>query len=223
MPPLIHDIRSARRDLPLFEDLHRRTAQVAEPRVREVLCNVTSGEATDLLHKQLRGLQQFITEGHLGPDAPADDALLVALKGFVAEDVIRSLDDDAALGKQLAREFAVGLWGVLLRQMTRNASGSAVHREDLEISTDADAGARWEELDKALKPFGLQRKDAGEILRSVLTQLRDEAAGEQIGLPMGLSIDKAMLTRLLNGEPEPRQKRGVFDTLHDVIWGTGRS
>ncbi|WP_457332354.1 hypothetical protein [Rhizobacter sp. P5_C2] len=213
--------------MPLYDDLHRRTALVAEHRVQEALCKVTSSEATQLLHKQLRGLQEFIAgePAELRPDRRADDPLLASLRGFVADDVTRSVGDDAALAKDLSREFAVGLWDVLLRQMTRSASGgSAVHRTDLELSGEGDAGSKWEELDKALTPYGLRRDDAGAILRAVLTQLHDAAKGEQIGLPLGLAIDKAMLTRLLRGEPEPpAQKRGVFEILHDVITGSGRS
>lgn len=225
MPPLIHDVRAARKDLPLYDALHRRTAQVALPHVQQAFLKVTSGEATDLLHKQLLGLQQFVTE-EVRPEASADDQLLGALRGYVEDDLSRHGGDDAALVKDLSHEFAVGLWDVLLRQMARNAAGgSTVHRTDLEISAEGDAaGNKWDELDRALKPYALQRQDASDILRAVLTQLRDEATGEQIGLPLGMTIDKAMLIRLLNGEPEPPpHKRGVFETLHDVIWGSGHS
>jgi len=207
MQPLIHDVRAARKDLPLYDDLYRRTAQVAEPLVHEALCKVTSGAATELLHTQLRGLQKFVSEDQLRPESPSDEELLNALKGFVADDVARGLDDDKELGEELAREFAIGLWDVLLRQMRRNAKGAAVQREDLEISASGDTGAKWEELDMTLEPFGLQRTDADKILRAVLAQLSDATQGDQIKLPLGLCIDKAMLAR--RAQPEPRQKLGA--------------
>jgi hypothetical protein len=207
MQPLIHDVRAARKDLPLYDDLYRRTAQIAEPVVQEALRTVTSGAATELLHTQLRGLQKFVSEDQLGPESPSDEELLNALKGFVADDVARGLDEDKELGEELAREFAIGLWDVLLRHMRRNAKGDAVQREDLEISASGDTGAKWEEIDMTLEPFGLQRTDADKILRAVLAQLSDATQGDLIKLPLGLCIDKALLAR--RAQPGPSQKPGA--------------
>lgn len=213
--PAVHDLRSVQRDRPLYEDLYRRTAQVAEPAIGEALQRVTAGEASQLLTKQLDGLRRFVLDLPAGSNA-LDPDLGAALSAFAAADLGRD-DGVLELRHGLAEEFAVGFWDWMLQRMRSHAPkpGKKVARSDLRVARQGeDESDKWAELDKLLVPFALHRPEAAMILEKVLTQLLEANNDNVVRLPMGLSIDKAMLRRVLATEEEPAAPdQGVVDFL----------
>jgi len=215
--PTVHDLRSVQRDRPLYDDLYRRTAQVAEPAIGEALEKVTAGEASQLLARQLEGLRSFVLDLP-GEVRASDPDLIAALESFAGAELRRD-DDVLNLRHSLSEEFAVGFWDWMLQRMRVHAPepGKRVARADLRVPGQGEEDPdKWAELDKLLVPFGLDRADAAMILERVLTQLLETDNDEVVRLPLGLSIDKAMLRRVLANQAEPAS---VDEGLIDFLFG----
>jgi hypothetical protein len=221
MPP-VHDLRSARADRPLYEDLYRRTAEVAEPVIEEAVTRVTAESVDQLLAQELDGLQSFLVghslEGELMSDAEVGAGLREFLKAGLERD-----RDVAATTHRIAEEFSLVFWDYLLKRMADGAPTSprSVRRSELSLAVDGETADQWKELDDLLVPFALSRSDAASIFVTVLRQLSDAAHADVIRLPLGLEIDRAMLERALANQPEPGQ--GVTGVVRDLFDGLSRA
>jgi len=215
--PRIHDMKAIRADRPLYEDLYRRTAAVAAPAIRAAMERVTAGEAARLFEAQVTGLQQYLLEGRA---AAGSQGIGAEFGRFLQADLAAGAGDDA-LCRELSDEFARALWDSLLMQMAAHSERGAVRRPDLlpAAAPDANAdGGRWSGVFQNLEPYSLSEGDVARIVREVLAQLAQEAnVAERIRLPLGLSVDRAMLVRLLDGEPEPDKPKGIMEMLRELV------
>lgn len=195
--------KAAMEDRPLYQRLFDLTALHAQAAIRDAMARVTSEEATKEFVSQLEELQAFLLEqpGRQG-DGTARQIVAEGLAPLLRETLADDPDSEA-LCRDLSQEFARVLWGGLLRQMRLGSStrdGRVERRDILPEADGADDG--WKDVYLAVEQYGLTQAEVLAVLKGVLSELAAGEPGDRIKLPLGLHIDKAMLTRTLEGQPE---------------------
>jgi hypothetical protein len=210
MPPT-HDLRAALQDRPLYEDLYRRTVAVAESMLGDRLRQYTAGEGAATLMAELRELRDFLLESRPAPAGAGDEeSLLAGLRAGIEQEFRKGgVGDDTALRHELTQEFARALWSALLQQMRLSAADGQVSRAGIVVSK-AKEDQSWMDLYQVGLPYQLGPSELDAIVRDVLRQLRDEARGTTIRLPLGLQLEVAMLDRALDKRDEPAEPQQGF-------------
>lgn len=208
--------KAAREDRVVYDRLFSLTTVAAQPLIRAAMEETTSEEATKELAGQLGELRAFLLDH---PPSPIEGNLAASLAGFGPElrESLAQGPDSEELYRDLTREFSTVLWGALLRQMRlgTQAKGS-VARRDLLPAEDA-SDERWQDVYLAVDQYGLGQQQVVSVLKKVFGQLASEESGDRIRLPLGLSVDKAMLVRALERQPEPPEPNDLMRLLRAAV------
>jgi hypothetical protein len=180
------------------------------------LATRTASEAESLVSGQLKGLRDFLVDSPVPGAARGDLAL--GFRHFLEQDLVASHDGDV-LGRQLSQEFASSLWRALLREMAMKSSdGKAVARGDLLPLTDDDSNTRWQEVFQSVAQYSIEPGEISGILKAVFEELvKTSPSDDRIQFPRGMFIEKSMLARVVNDEPEPTEANPVIEFLRSFF------